>query len=53
VTWWTFAGSAANRALAAGLREFANPFAPTEDLAIRMRPEVSIELLRSALTERR
>jgi ATP-dependent Lhr-like helicase len=51
--WWTFAGLAANRALASGLAEITDPGAPVTDLALPLRPEVSPGQLRHVLGSQR
>jgi ATP-dependent Lhr-like helicase len=53
VAWWTFAGLAANRALASGLADMADPGAPVTDLALPLRPGVSTGQLRHVLESRR
>jgi ATP-dependent Lhr-like helicase len=51
--WWTFAGLAANRALASGLADMADPGAPVTGLALPLRPEVSAGQLRHVLESQR
>jgi ATP-dependent Lhr-like helicase len=52
-TWWTFAGLAANRALASVLADMTDPGAPVTDLALPLRPEVPPGRLQSVLGSRR
>lgn len=52
-TWWTFAGLAANRALASGLADMTDPGAPVTDLALPLRAEVPPEQFRHVLGSRR
>jgi ATP-dependent Lhr-like helicase len=51
-TWWTFAGFAANSALAAGLGDLVEPTAVVGDLRLRLRPHVSALDLSKALEKR-
>jgi ATP-dependent Lhr-like helicase len=51
--WWTFAGLAANRALASGLGDITVPGAPVTDLALPLRPEVPPGQLQYVLGSRR
>lgn len=53
VAWWTFAGLAANRALASGLADMTDPGAAVTGLALPLRPEVSAGQLRHVLKSRR
>jgi ATP-dependent Lhr-like helicase len=53
VAWWTFAGLAANRALASGLADMTEPGAPVTGLALILRPDVSPGQLRHVLVSRR
>jgi ATP-dependent Lhr-like helicase len=50
--WWTFAGLAANRALAAGLADLVDQTATLGPLRLRVRPDVSADQLRRAVTDR-
>lgn len=52
-TWWTFAGSAANSALASGLPDLADPANTVGGLRLRLRQSVSLGQLRAALDARR
>lgn len=51
--WWTFAGFAANSALASGLGELVDTDAPVDDLKLRLRPHISAAALRTTLDDRR
>jgi ATP-dependent Lhr-like helicase len=53
LAWWTFAGLAANRALATGLADLADPGAPITDLALPLQLEVSPGQMRQVLGSRR
>ncbi|MGW0227905.1 DEAD/DEAH box helicase [Actinopolymorpha singaporensis] len=53
VNWWTFAGFAANSALAQGLAGLVDDTAAVGDLRLRLKPHVRAADLRSALDERR
>jgi ATP-dependent Lhr-like helicase len=53
LSWWTFAGFAANSALADVLADLVVPDAPVGDLALRMRREVDPRQLRAALDRER
>jgi ATP-dependent helicase Lhr and Lhr-like helicase len=51
-TWWTFAGFAANSALAQGLTDIVDPSASVSELRLRLRRGVTASELRDALQER-
>ena len=51
-TWWTFAGFAANSALATGLADVVDRDAPVGELRLRLRPDVDAAALRGALKSR-
>jgi ATP-dependent helicase Lhr and Lhr-like helicase len=53
LSWWTFAGFAANSALADVLADLVVPDAPVGDLALRMRREVDRGQLHAALDRER
>jgi ATP-dependent Lhr-like helicase len=53
LSWWTFAGFAANSALADVLADLVVPDAPVGDLALRMRGEVDPRQLHAALDRER
>ncbi|WP_322753664.1 DEAD/DEAH box helicase [Frankia sp. Cas3] len=50
--WWTFAGFAANSALAAGLGELVDPDAAVGDLRVRLHPHVTAADLRGMIDRR-
>jgi ATP-dependent Lhr-like helicase len=52
-TWWTFAGFAANSALASGLADLVDPVASVGGLRLRLRASVSVGQLSAVLTARR
>jgi ATP-dependent Lhr-like helicase len=51
--WWTFAGFAANRALASGLADIADPGGSVGGLCLRLQPSVSVDQLSASLGARR
>jgi ATP-dependent Lhr-like helicase len=51
--WWTFAGFAANSALAAGLDDLVDPDASVGELRLRLRSGIDSSALRSVLELRR
>ncbi|MET9019908.1 DEAD/DEAH box helicase [Actinopolymorpha sp. NPDC004070] len=53
VQWWTFAGFAANSALAQGLGDLVDDAAAVGDLGLRLRSHVRVADLRSVLDDRR
>ena len=52
-TWWTFAGFAANSALATGLADLADPTESIGGLRLRLRASVSVGQLSAVITARR
>jgi ATP-dependent helicase Lhr and Lhr-like helicase len=52
-TWWTFAGFAANGALATGLADLADPTESIGSLCLRLRASVSVGQLSAAVAARR
>lgn len=48
--WWTFAGSRANAALAAGLTDVIDPASSVSGLRLRLRADTSAEQLRKTIT---
>ncbi|WP_068057224.1 DEAD/DEAH box helicase [Nocardia xishanensis] len=53
VYWWTWAGFRANATLAASLPDIVYPNQRPNDFSIRLRPDLTIDMWRSALAERR
>jgi ATP-dependent Lhr-like helicase len=51
--WWTFAGLAANRALASGLADLVDPTESVGALRLRLHPGASVGHLSAALSARR
>ncbi|MEU2254431.1 hypothetical protein ABZ540_14820 [Nocardia xishanensis] len=53
VNWWTWAGFRANATLAASLPDIVYPNQRPNDFSIRLRPDLTVDMWRGALAERR
>lgn len=51
VRWWTWAGFRANATLASTLSELADPTQRYDDASVRLRPDLSREMLREAVAD--